>query len=250
MHENLDEHTVANRANEREKKIRASAHSLFRRCTESRNPVLAFSRACSKVGYLARDGVRDNLFHLVSALNEHKLALLMRRNGSVTDGRQHAAARDEALRAFGRAVRRELLQPRAPVSTRDLLARINRNLEAGQWRRSQLDLDELARRPDVREQLRPLAEYSRTSSLRDEQFVALEQRIERCNAHVREQREAPGPRGLVNPRDRNDARSLAPSDRSATAPAAEPHSRRGVPHGTEHLPSPQRQQHRERGLDR
>jgi hypothetical protein len=84
-----------------------SVESLFRHCDKAQNPVLAYSRACSKVGYLARDAVRSELHYLVSALNERKHAWSMQRCGQPEQAKQHARACGEDLRSFLKAVRVE-----------------------------------------------------------------------------------------------------------------------------------------------
>jgi hypothetical protein len=92
----------------REHEIGNTGRSLFRRCETSENPVLAYSRACSKVGYLARDGERTELHYLESALNERKLALVMERFGQPEKAREHNQNCGRDFRAFQRAIRTEL----------------------------------------------------------------------------------------------------------------------------------------------
>ena len=169
-------------ADERANAVRASVQSLFRHCAESQNPVLAFSKACSKIGYLARDGVRSELHYLEAALNEQKHAIISRRHGDPSTCRQHTTECAQSLVAFMGAVRRGLDRPRDPPKTLELTARIERNLEAGQWVRASKDLDELARRSDFRQPLPRLDSYPRAHLLRGEIYQALERRIERCNA--------------------------------------------------------------------
>lgn len=94
---------------------RPSVLRLFEACHRSRNPVLAFSRACSKVGWLARHGSvgelaargeRHLLLTLEGALNEQKHALLAARLGNVTGVAIHLGVCNGELRAFERALGR------------------------------------------------------------------------------------------------------------------------------------------------
>jgi hypothetical protein len=93
---------------------RASVRRLFEACHRSRNPVLAFSRACSKVGWLARHGTvgqlaargeQHALLILEGALNETKHALIAARLGKA-DAAIHLRTCNGELRAFERALRR------------------------------------------------------------------------------------------------------------------------------------------------
>jgi hypothetical protein len=179
-----DDRTPVIGASEREQRVRASVESLFRHCSANENPPLAFSQACSKIGYLARDGVRTDLHHLESALNEQKHALLLQRIGNTVKASEHAKERDRHLRSFGTAVRRSLVSPKDPPSTPELRGRIHCNLEAGQWNRARLDLDELARRADIGRPLPDVDEYPRASSLGPQRFAALQERAVRCNANA------------------------------------------------------------------
>jgi hypothetical protein len=121
---------------------------------------------------------------LESALNEQKHVLLMQRLGNTVQASAHANERDQSLRSFGKAVRHELVHPKEPPSTPELRARIHRNLEAGQWNRARLDLDDMARRPDIGGPLADVGEYSRAWNLIPQQFAALQERIGRCNANA------------------------------------------------------------------
>jgi hypothetical protein len=205
--------TPAMGASDREQAVRTSVASLFRHCSDNENPPLAFSRACSKIGYLARDGVRSDFHHLESALNEQKHALLMQRIGNTVKASEHAQERDQHLRSFGTAVRRSLAYPKAPPSTPELRARIHCNLEAGQWNRARLDLDELARRPDIGRPLPDVGEYPRASNLSPQQFAALQERTVRCNAnaHTQNLQRAFDPKPVRrNPEYRHELQQAAP----------------------------------------
>lgn len=175
---------AATDASDREQALKASVASLFRHCAASENPPLAFSRASSKIGYLARDGVRTELHYLEAALNEHKHVLLQRRIGNTVQASEHAKERDQHLRSFGTAVQRSLVYPKDPPSTPALRARIHCNLEAGQWNRARLDLEELARRPDIGRPLADVGDYSRAWNLSPQQFAALQELTARCNANA------------------------------------------------------------------
>ena len=172
-------------ANERERVAHASVHSLMQHCMKSRNPALTLSRACSKVGYLAGDGVRDNLFHVASALNEQKHAMLMKRYNDPDAARQHTSECARELVSFMRGVRRELQNPQERVPTTALTNRIQRNLQNGQWARAEKDLSDLATRSDQKTQLPRLDAYSRAGLLRVETFEHVDTLIERCNGNVR-----------------------------------------------------------------
>lgn len=165
----------------RERDVMHSVESLFRRCDQADNPALAYSRACSKVGYLARDGVRSELHYLESALNERKHALVMERCGQPEKAKEHHRDCGRDLRSFQRAVRAEIAHPRPPLSTPKLRDRIHDNLEAGQWTRAGRDLDDLMRRPDIGKPLPALDTYSRSGNLDERQFAAMQSRIEQCN---------------------------------------------------------------------
>jgi hypothetical protein len=111
-----DQLTSTPPTDEREHRIKQAVSSLFQHCSQSKNPVLSFSRACSKVGFLANDGVRGDLFHLTAAINEQKHLLLQQRYGNTEAAIEHAIHRDQELRAFARAVRRELQRgPEQPL---------------------------------------------------------------------------------------------------------------------------------------
>lgn len=112
---NSDDHASPTAAT-REQRIRVNVESLFRHCESSKNPVLAYSRACSKVGYLARDGVRSELHYLESALNERKHGLAMERLGHPEKAKEHNGNCGRDLRSFQRAIRVELNRPDAPLS--------------------------------------------------------------------------------------------------------------------------------------
>lgn len=169
----------------REREVNARVESIFRRCESSKNPVLAYSRTCSKVGYLARDGVRSELHHLESALNERKHALIMERCGSPEKTQDHNRECARELLSFRRAIRLELEHPRQPPSTPELRDRVHRNLDVGQWSRARTDLDDLMRRPDIARPLPALDTYSRSWNLQPEHFALLQDRIDQCNAKVR-----------------------------------------------------------------
>jgi hypothetical protein len=179
-------------ARERAQQIKASVNSLFRHCEKADNPVLAFSRACSKVGYLARDGVRRDLFHLESALNEHKHALLAHRYKQPDEARKHITQRDRDLRSFGAAVRRELTHPTQPPPTPELRERIHLNLDAGQWSRARSDLDLLSQRADIGPPLQPVDAYA-SRNLSEEHHKLLQDRIDTCNATARSLDQRPAP---------------------------------------------------------
>lgn len=92
-----------------------AAARLFEACHRSRNPVLAFSRACSKVGWLARYGTvgelaargeRHALLILEGALNEQKHALIAKRLGNVEAAAIHLRVCNGEIRAFERALKR------------------------------------------------------------------------------------------------------------------------------------------------
>lgn len=94
---------------------RASVRRLFEACHRARNPVLAFSRACSKVGWLARNGSVGELAErgnrhvwltLEGALNEARHALLAARLGDPDDAAIHLRVCNGELRAFERALER------------------------------------------------------------------------------------------------------------------------------------------------
>lgn len=94
---------------------RLSVRRLFETCHRSRNPVLAFSRACGKVGWLARHGSvgelaargdRHVLMMLEGALNEAKHSLIAARLGRVDDAAIHLRVCNGELRAFERALGR------------------------------------------------------------------------------------------------------------------------------------------------
>ena len=94
---------------------RPSVRRLFEACHRSRNPVLAFSRACSKVGWLARygsvgelaaRGEQHALLILEGALNEQKHALIAARLGNVDAAAIHLRVCNGELRAFERALGR------------------------------------------------------------------------------------------------------------------------------------------------
>ena len=81
--------------------------SLFDLCHASRNPVLAFSKATSKVGRLARSSAaHGHLHYLESALNEHKHAALMSRLGNGQEATKHQADAARDLESFARAAAR------------------------------------------------------------------------------------------------------------------------------------------------
>jgi hypothetical protein len=218
---------------ERLHRIEKSTESLFRHCSESKNPVLAFSRACSKVGYLANDDVRDDLFFLTSALNEQKHALLQRRFGNLEESKKHAQTRDQEIRAFERAVRRRVEREFEPVPTADLRKRIDRNLQEGQWYRARVDLDELAKRPNIGGPLKNLAEYPRGAMLLPERYDELQARIDRCTSidrdRMRDPNRAPSPTAEVASSSR--ARAVpARDERVATPTPREPHRPLQTPH--------------------
>jgi hypothetical protein len=215
-------------ARDRAQQIKASVNSLFRHCEEAQNPVLAFSRACSKIGYLARDGVRGDLFHLESALNEHKHALLAHRYKQPEEARKHITQRDRDLRSFGAAVRRELTHPRQPPPTPELRARIHVNLDAGQWSRARSDLEILSQRTDIGPPLQPVDAYARSWNLSEEHHKLLQDRVDTCNAAARslDQR-------LAAPaRDASDGGS--PGD-GRRAPAGKGHESLSTPELHEHI---------------
>jgi len=183
-------------SNERERAARESVHSLISHCMDSPRPVLTLSRACSKVSYLAGDGVRDNLFHVASALNEQKHAALMKGLGDPGASRQHSNACVQELLSFMRGVRRELHNPPEVLPTAALTERIQRNLQNGQWVRAEKDLGDLATRSDQQSRLPRLDTYSRSELLRVETFEHLDKLIEHCNGKVRAidpSRDAPVP---------------------------------------------------------
>lgn len=84
--------------------IKERVERLFWTCNLTKNPVLTFSRACSKVGYLARTKDRHVLHSLESALNEQKHGILADRFGQRERASRHYAVRDLELAAFHRAV--------------------------------------------------------------------------------------------------------------------------------------------------
>lgn len=110
---------------------------MFLTCHRAKRPVLAFSRACSKIGWLARNettnrfdynarplwtaplhGVhkvrfvttasaeRADLHYLESALNEQKHGLLAQACDRPTEAAKHFNACDRDLASFERAVKR------------------------------------------------------------------------------------------------------------------------------------------------
>lgn len=84
-----------------------SMTKLFRFCESSKSPVLSFSRACSKVGFLARSSAdRGDLFYVMSALNEEKHAIVAGWCGHAQLAERHRAERDQYLAAFDRAMDR------------------------------------------------------------------------------------------------------------------------------------------------
>jgi hypothetical protein len=174
-----------NEKNERERSARASVHSLFQHCMESRNPALTLSRACSKVGYLAGDGVRGNLFHVASALNEQKHAMIVKRHGDPDGARRHTSTCAQELVSFMRGVRQELENPQERLPTPALTQRIQTNLENGQWVRAEKDLGDLAARSDQKDRLPRLDTYGKSGLIREETFDAVDKLIERCNGNVR-----------------------------------------------------------------
>ncbi len=180
--ENSTEQQPTTAASRREDGVKASVASLFRHCSQSKNPVLAFSRACSKVGYLARDGVRGQLFYLTSALNEQKHALLSERLGAPDQARVHVDQRNADLHSLALAVRREIAHPRQPPSTPELRQRIHDNLDAGHWSRARADLEQLSKRPDIGRKLPNLSAYPQSALLHEEHYQLLQDRIDGCNA--------------------------------------------------------------------
>jgi hypothetical protein len=215
----------------RERDVMRSVESLFRHCDRADNPVLAHSRACSKVGYLARDGVRSELHYLESALNERKHALIMERCGKPEKAKEHNRDCGRDLRSFQRAVRAELAHPRPPLSTPKLRDRIHENLEAGQWSRAGRDLDDLMRRRDIGKQLPALDTYGRSGNLDEQQFAVIQDRIEQCNSkaldqdHSRAQRHtptAPGPSYKDSPLARNLEADLGDRRRNLLAAPFQP----------------------------
>ena len=225
-------------------RIEKSTESLFRHCSESKNPVLAFSRASSKVAYLAKDGVRDDLFYLTAALNEQKHALLQRRFGNLEESRSHTQARDREIRAFERAVRRRVEREFEPVPTADLRKRIERNLHEGQWYRARLDLDELAKRPSIGGPLQNLAAYPRGPMLLPERHDELQARIDRCNALERARMQDPN-------RAPSTAVEVASSSRPPAIPAREERFTTPSPRESRPLQTPQaRARSSHRGMER
>lgn len=118
----MTDHSQAPGTTDQARRERAfrSVESLFRHCDKAKNPVLTYSRACSKVGYLARDGVRSELHYLESALNERKHAWSMQRFGQPDRAKEHARACGEDLRSFLKAVRVKLSRQRLPLPTPEL----------------------------------------------------------------------------------------------------------------------------------
>lgn len=215
---NSDGPTSKLAATRREREVQARVESLFRHCESSKNPVLAYSRACSKVGYLARDGVRSELHHLVSALNERKHALVMGRYGHPEKAQEHNRECARELLSFQRGVRSELNRPRVPPSTPELRERVERNLDVGQWSRARSDLDDLMRRPDIGRPLPALDTYSRSWNLHPEHFALLQDRIDQCNASVR------------GPEHRQASGATRTSQEHSHASESVPQPTNGVPH--------------------
>ena len=84
----------------------SAALAIFKVCERHPQPHRAFSRACSKVGHLARCG-RPVLHHLESALSEQTHMLLMIAFGYPERALEHGNARDEQLAMYRRAASRE-----------------------------------------------------------------------------------------------------------------------------------------------
>ena len=218
--QNSDEHALRIAAARREQRVRTTVESLFRRCESSKNPILAYSRACSKVGYLARDGVRSELRYLESALNERKHALVMERCGHPEKAKEHHRTCGQDLRSFQRAIRIELARPREPLSTPELRERIHRNLDVGQWSRARSDLDELTQRADLDRRLPELDKYSQSWNLDEQRFAAIQGRIEQCNAMALERCRALG--GQRAPSEPGTPNGATPSSTSRTPATREP----------------------------
>jgi hypothetical protein len=94
-----------------------SAESLLWHVSFAERPMLACSRACSKVAALARTPGRDALHYIVSALNEQMHGLSFECSADRTMDQQserawrnqaseHFAARDHYMAQFKRAIER------------------------------------------------------------------------------------------------------------------------------------------------